>query len=81
VNGAIVPVVYNQRLAMGVRGTNFLPSATGQAVAINNYSEVYLGDWIQSSYGTLDMFLTAAASTSNTVNRLNLDYIKLVPDL
>ncbi|MDQ6609548.1 MAG: fasciclin domain-containing protein [Bacteroidota bacterium] len=81
VNGAIVPVVFNQRLAMGALGTNFLPNATGQPVAINNYNEVYIGNWNQASYGTLNMFLTAAASTSSTANRLNLDYIKLVPDL
>lgn len=79
----IDPVTFNQRLAMGARGTNFLPQtppAAGLATP-NNYNEVYLGDYEQSTYGTLDMFLTAAASTSNTANRLNLDYIKLVPDL
>lgn len=77
------PLTFNQRLAMGTRGANFLPTtpAAGMAVTPNNYNEVYLGDYIQSSYGTLDMFLTAANSTSNTQNRLNLDYIKLVPDL
>jgi uncharacterized surface protein with fasciclin (FAS1) repeats len=77
------PVTFNQRLAMGKRGANFLPTtpSAGMAVTPNNYNEVYLGDYVQSEYGTLDMFLTAANSTSNTQNRLNLDYIKLVPDL
>jgi len=77
------PVTFSQRLAMGTRGANFLPvtPATGMAVTPNSYNEVYLGDYVQSAYGTLDMFLTAANSTSNTQNRLNLDYIKLVPDL
>lgn len=83
VNGPINPVTFSQRLAMGVRGANYLPvaPATGMAVTPNNYNEVYLGDYVQPAYGTLNMFLTAAASTSSTVNRLNLDYIKLVPDL
>lgn len=83
VNGAIAPAVFNQRLAMGALGTNFLPNATGQAVAVNNYNEVYIGDWTQLSYGTLNMFLTAAASATGQPGgiRLNVDYIKLVPDL
>lgn len=78
----INPVVFNQRLAMGARGINFLPAtpATGMAVAINNYSQVYLGDWVQAAYGTLDMFLTANASTGAGTNSLNLDYIRLVPE-
>jgi hypothetical protein len=83
VNGRINPVTFNQRLAMGVRGANYLPTtpATGMAVTPNNYAEVYLGDYIQTAYGTLDMFLTANASTGAGTNSLNLDYIKLVPDL
>jgi len=79
--GTVVPQAFNQRLAMGALGTNYLPNATGQSVAINNYSEVYLGDWVQSSYGTLNMFLTGNSSTAAPQNRMNLDYIKLIPDL
>lgn len=83
VNGTIAPAVFNQRLAMGSIGNNFLPNATGQAVAVNNYTEVYLGDWTTTTYGTLNMYLTAAASATGQPAgiRLNLDYIKLVPDL
>ena len=79
----INPVTFNQRLAMGVRGANYLPAtpAAGMAVTPNNYNEVYLGDYVQSAYGTLNMFLTANASTGAGTNSLNLDYIKLVPDL
>ena len=79
----INPVTFNQRLAMGVRGANFLPltPATGVAVTPNNFNEVYLGDYVQTAYGTLNMFLTANASTGAGTNSLNLDYIKLVPDL
>lgn len=82
-NGVVNPIVFNQRLAMGVRGTNFLPAtpATGMAVPINTYTEAYLGDFEQAAYGNLDMFLTANASTGAGTNTLNLDYIKLVPDI
>ncbi|MEI6947816.1 fasciclin domain-containing protein [Paraflavisolibacter sp. H34] len=83
VNGTIAPAVFNQRLAMGTFGTNFLPDATGKAVAVNNYSEVYIGDWVQSSFGPLNMWLAAPAATTGQPAgvRLNLDYIKLVPEL
>ncbi len=73
-----VPVAFNQRLAMGSRtATNF----AAISIAPRIYSETYLGDYIQASYGTLDMFLTAANSTTTGANSLTLDYIKLVPDI
>ena len=78
---AVVPAVFNQRLAMGTFNANFLPNATGLSVAPLSYTEIYLGDWVQASYGGLNMFLTAAASTAAALNKLNLDYIRLVPDL
>jgi hypothetical protein len=73
-----LPAPFSQRLAMGVRGANFLPltPATGMLITPYNYSEVYLGDYTKTTYGTLDMFLTANGTTP-----LTLDYIKLVPDL
>lgn len=79
------PVTFNQRLAMGTFGANFLPTtpAAGMPVAPNTYSEIYLGDYTKSTYGTLNMFLAAPAATTGQPGgvRLNLDYIKLVPDL
>lgn len=78
---AVVPAVFSQRLAMGAIGANFLPNATGQSVNPLSYTETYIGDWVQPSYGTLNMYLTAAASTAVATNKLNLDYIRLVPDL
>lgn len=86
VNGNIVPAAFTQRLAMGARGANLLPTVAPLAplnVTPRNYNEVYLGDYTQSSYGTLDMFLTNANPTTGEPggNRLNLDYIRLVPDL
>lgn len=83
--GNIAPAAFTQRLAMGARGTNFLPTVglTTKNVTPLNYTEVYLGDYTQPAYGTLNMYLTNAASTTGEPagNRLNLDYIKLVPDL
>ena len=78
---AVVPAVFTQRLAMGSLGANFLPNATGQSVNPLSYTETYIGDWVQSSYGLLNMYLTAAASAAAATNKLNLDYIRLVPDL
>jgi uncharacterized surface protein with fasciclin (FAS1) repeats len=83
VNSTINPVTFTQKLAMGARGANLLPTIapTTNNVTPLNYNEVYLGDYVMPSYGTLNMFLTANASTGNGTNSLNLDYIKLVPDL
>lgn len=79
------PAAFTQRLAMGARGANLLPTTAPTTLNVTplNYNEVYLGDYVQSAYGTLDMFLTNATSTSGepSGNRMNLDYIKLVPDL
>lgn len=89
VNGAIVPAAFTQRLAMGSRtatGTSLLPTVA-PLPALNvkplTYTEVYLGDYTQSAYGILDMFLMNATSTTGEPggNRMNLDYIRLVPDL
>lgn len=78
VTSTIVPVAFMQRLAMGTQASATFAYRT---VAIKDYAETYLGDYIKTTYGTLDMFLTAAASTSAGANTLSLDYIKLVPDI
>jgi regulatory protein YycI of two-component signal transduction system YycFG len=82
-NGNVNPVTFTQKLAMGARGTNLLPTIAPLTNNVTplNYNEVYLGDYVMPSYGNLNMFLTANASTGNGTNSLNLDYIKLVPDL
>ncbi|MFL5739474.1 MAG: fasciclin domain-containing protein [Flavisolibacter sp.] len=72
VSSVVNPASYPQRLAMGSRtATNF----ANVTVAVNNYNEVYLGEYTQQSYGNLDMFLTASGT-----NRLSLDYIRLEPE-
>lgn len=83
--GRLNPAPFTQRLAMGARGLNLLPTTVPTTLNVlpNIYNEVYLGDYLQSAYGTLDMFLTNATTTTGEPagNRLNLDYIRLVPDL
>ena len=87
--GTIAPAAFTQRLAMGTRtatGASLLPTVAPLPplnATPRNYSEVYLGDYVQTAYGTLDMYLTNATSATGEPggNRLNLDYIKLVPDL
>lgn len=76
VNGTINPASFSQRLAMGTQGSATFPY---KAVNANDYSEIYLGEYTQTSYGKLDMFLTAANSTSAAANRMTLDYIRLEP--
>lgn len=85
----VVTAAFTQRLAMGTRtatGANLLPTVAPLPplnVKPFTYNEVYLGDYTQAAFGTLDMFLTNATATTGEPggNRLNLDYIKLVPDL
>ncbi|WP_375443973.1 fasciclin domain-containing protein [uncultured Fibrella sp.] len=66
-----LPIVVNQRLVMGsLTSTTF----ANTAVANDTYTEVLLGEYTTTSFGTLDMYLMA-----NGTNSMALDYIKLVP--
>jgi len=67
------PDTFRQRLAMGSRTATNFPL---KDVTPNVFTEVYVGDYKQTAFGTLDIFLTANGTTS-----LTLDYIRLVPDL
>ncbi|MEZ0538166.1 fasciclin domain-containing protein [Fibrella arboris] len=68
-----LPIVVSQRLAMGS-----LTATTFANVAVPNdtYTEVLLGEYTTTSFGTLDMYLIA-----NGTNSMALDYIRLVPVL
>ncbi|SFE96634.1 Uncaracterized surface protein containing fasciclin (FAS1) repeats [Chitinophaga sp. CF118] len=60
------------------------PAATGFAyktVDLNNYNEIYLGDYTVDRYGLLNLYLVGNSVTTNGLNTLVLDYIKLVPIL
>ena len=51
-------------------------------VALNDYNEVYIGEFTNARYWPkYDIFLTAANSTTAAANPLVCDYIKLVPGL
>jgi hypothetical protein len=67
------PATFRQRLAMGSQTATNFPL---KDVTPNTFTEVYLGDYKQPSFGPLNMFLTANGTSS-----LTLDYIRLVPDL
>jgi uncharacterized surface protein with fasciclin (FAS1) repeats len=44
-----------------------------------NYGEVYAGEYTVAKYGSMGVFLVANTVTTNGLNSLLLDYIKLVP--
>ena len=44
-----------------------------------NYDEVYAGEYTVAKYGTMGVYLVANTVTTNGLNSLLLDYIKLVP--
>lgn len=66
---------FQQRIAMDSSTTTF-PYVT---VPLASYSEVYLGDYTTTRFGSHDIYLINANSTTSGVNTLDLDYIKLVP--
>lgn len=68
---------FSQKLGIGTPTSAMLGYT---AVAPNNYNEVYLGEFTLSSYQPfLDVYLTAAKSTTAAVNPLVCDYIRIVP--
>lgn len=70
---------FQQRLGVGSPLSALLPYVN---VAANVQTEVFLGEFSAGRYmPVLNLFLTAANSTSNAVNPLVCDYIKLVPSL
>ncbi len=70
---------YSQRLAIGVSTATTFPYTV---VGLNNYNEVYIGEFTQTKYSpVLNVYLVGANSTTAAVNPLVCDYIKLVPSL
>jgi uncharacterized surface protein with fasciclin (FAS1) repeats len=68
---------FNQKLAIG-SPTSATFSYT--AVPVNDYNEVYIGEFTLASFQSyLDLYLVAANSTSSSVNPLVCDYIRLEP--
>lgn len=70
---------FSQKLAISDPATLLLPYTVVNA---NTFGEVYLGEFPLSTYQpVLDLYLTAANSTTAAVNPLVCDYIRLVPSL
>ena len=70
---------FSQRLSIGSTSATTFPYTV---VPVNNYNEVYLGEFTNTEYRSIyNVYLVAANSTTQAVNPLVLDYIKLVPSL
>ncbi|MES2881003.1 MAG: fasciclin domain-containing protein [Bacteroidota bacterium] len=70
---------FRQLLGIGTPLSTSLPYTT---VAVNNYNEVYLGEFTMATYSPfLNVHLTADNSTNNDANKITVDYIRLEPVL
>ena len=70
-------VIYQQKIAFGSPDATELPF-----VDVNlYYQRTLLGEYTVDQYGEVDIYLVGAASTADTANPLNLDYLELVPVL
>ena len=72
-------LVFNEMISFNGPYTGTIPYFP---VALNNYAEVYLGNYTNSKYGYNSMFVVGANVSSTTgLNSITFDYIKLVPIL
>ncbi len=70
-------VIYQQKIAFGSPDATELPF-----VDVNlYYQRTLLGEYTVDQYGEVNIYLVGAASTADTANPLNLDYLELVPVL
>jgi uncharacterized surface protein with fasciclin (FAS1) repeats len=70
---------HTQKLAIGDPGATTFAYTT---VPVNNFAEVYIGEFINTRYWPkYNVYLTAANSTTAAVNPIVCDYIRLVPGL
>lgn len=73
----VITNTFTQKVGIGEATATLLPYVN---VAPNVYSEVYLGEFTLANYqSVLNIYLTAANSTSATANVLVCDYIRLEP--
>ena len=77
---------FRQRIAFGSNTATDIPYYEnvgvidqGNGVYTPNYEEVYAGEYTVQEYGPTDVFLVANNVSTNGLNTLLLDYIKLVP--
>ncbi len=77
ING--ITTTFTQRLGIGSPLSTALPYTT---VALNNYNEVYLGEFTLAQYNSvLDVYLTAFNGTTAPQNTIVCDYIRIEPVL
>ncbi|MBC7889743.1 MAG: fasciclin domain-containing protein [Ferruginibacter sp.] len=77
ING--LTTTFTQKLGIGSATSAVLPYIT---VALNNFNEVYLGEFNLTTYNpVLDIYLTAANNTAEATNPIVCDYIRLEPVL
>jgi uncharacterized surface protein with fasciclin (FAS1) repeats len=68
---------FTQKLGIGIPTSTIFGYTT---VAVNNYNEVYIGEFTVAQYQSFfDIYLTAANSTTAAANALACDYIRLEP--
>lgn len=79
-------ITFNQKLTF--TSSNIVTDLGYKAVSVAStdpvanaaaYADLYIGDCVVTKYGNVSMFLISAASASQNVNTLLLDYVKLVP--
>jgi uncharacterized surface protein with fasciclin (FAS1) repeats len=68
---------FSQRIAMDSSATTFAYVAV--PVGTPSYSEIYLGDYTTTSFGSHNVYLINTNSATSGANTLDLDYVKLVP--
>ncbi|WP_165958103.1 fasciclin domain-containing protein [Segetibacter sp. 3557_3] len=70
---------FTQKLGIGSPTSTVLPYIT---VAVNDYREIYIGEFSSTTYMPfLNLFLTAANTTTANTNPIVCDYIRLEPVL
>ena len=73
---------YQQKLGVGSPASTLLPYTNVNGSATTAKKEIYLGEFqLARYYPILNLYLTAANSTTSAANPLVCDYIKLVPSL
>jgi hypothetical protein len=70
---------FTQKLAVGTPLATTFPYIT---VALNDYNEIYIGEFTMPTYSPfLNIYLTAANTTTANTNAIVCDYIRLEPVL
>ncbi|MGI4020993.1 MAG: fasciclin domain-containing protein [Janthinobacterium lividum] len=71
--------VFSQQLSFGTSTAATFVYTPVPVANTGTYSEVSLGNYTQSKYGNINMFMTGANNTTTGTNSITFDYVKLVP--